>query len=497
MKIKPVTGMPLYRLDFHALYIAADKISMLFLQNMIKYLCEKAKNQGCPQHNRHYVVANINERNLYMSTIGYINVSLETFGGLLSLIFICCLYIARLHRERLEQLYLRLLICNTVLLFCDASAWLFKGRTDTFSFFMVRISNFLVFALGYLMLALFTHYFVSFLRLKDNRITKTPFYVMNGLMLLAFCLVVVSQFNHMYYVIDEYNIYHRQSWFWLSQAFGITGMILNSWLLFHHRKKMNWKEIFTFATYICLPATAMLFQILFYSIAVLYLATTICLLCIYISIQMALSQETAQKKVELEAAKTAIMLSQIQPHFLYNALQGIKEFCDDSNPTQASEALEHFSYYLRGNLDSLVDAGLVPFEKELTHIEDYLYLEKMRFPQKLNIQMELSVTDFRLPPLTVQPLIENAIRHGIVKKKGGGTLTIKTEQTEGAVIITVADDGVGFDTNEKKEDGRSHIGIENTRSRLEALCGGALVIESKKGVGTTAKIALPPKEVSR
>ena len=427
-----------------------------------------------------------------MSTIGYINVSLETFGGILSLIFIFCLYITRLHKERLEQIYIRLLVCNTVLLFCDAAAWFFKGRPDVFSFYMVRISNFIVFSLGYLMLALFTHYLVSFLRLKDSRITKTPVYVMNGLMLLAFCLVVVSQWSDMYYSIDVHNVYHRQSWFWLSQAFGIVGMLLNSWLLLSHRNKLKRNEIWTFATYICLPVAAMLFQIIFYSVAVLYLSTTICLLCIYISIQMALSQEIAQKQIELEAAKTAVMLSQIQPHFLYNSLQGIKLLCD-TNPTQASEALEHFAFYLRGNLDSLANTQLVTFEKELVHVRDYLYLEKMRFRKKLDIQWEIEARDFLLPPLTVQPLTENAIRHGIHKKKGGGTLTIKTEQTAGSIIITIADNGVGFDTAVLPKDGRSHIGIENTRSRLAALCGGTLLIESTVGVGTTAKIILPRK----
>lgn len=428
-----------------------------------------------------------------MSTIGYINVSLETFGGILSLIFIFCLYITRLQKERLERLYIRLLICNTVLLFCDAAAWLFKGRPDAFSFYMVRISNFLVFSLGYLMLALFTHYLVSFLRLKDSRITKIPVYVMNGLMLLAFCLVVVSQFNNMYYLIDGHNIYHRQSWFWLSQAFGIVGMLLNSWLLFRHRKKMKRKEIWMFTTYICLPVAAMLFQIIFYSVAVLYLATTICLLCIYISIQMAFSQETAQKNMELEVAKTAVMLSQIQPHFLYNALTGIKTLCS-SDQERAEEAIEHFSFFLRSNLDALSDTRLIPFDKEMSHVNDYFYLEKMRFRDRVILILNLEVRDFMLPPLSIQPLVENAVRYGITKKDSGGTVTITSRRQEGNILLTICDDGVGFDVNAPQVDGRSHTGIENVRSRLKLQCGGSLEIKSEKGVGTEVRITLPGKE---
>ena len=203
-----------------------------------------------------------------------------------------------------------------------------------------------------------------------------------------------------------------------------------------------------------------------------------------------LAEETANLKIELQKSRTAIMLSQIQPHFLYNSLLGIKELCD-TEPKMASEALEHFSYYLRSNLDSLSDRRMIPFEKELDHIRDYLYLEQMRFAEKLTVRWELDFTDFLLPPLTVQPLVENAVRHGIIKKSGGGTLTIRSECTEDAVIISIDDTGIGFDVEAPLEDTRSHIGIENVRSRLKTDCGGSLVIQSQKGAGTQVKIMLP------
>lgn len=193
---------------------------------------------------------------------------------------------------------------------------------------------------------------------------------------------------------------------------------------------------------------------------------------------------------ELNQNRISVMLSQVQPHFLFNALQGIKQLCD-TEPARASEALERFSFYLRGNLDSLMDKQLISFEKEMFHVNNYLYLEKMRFPNKLHIETEILYQDFLLPPLTVQTIVENAVRHGIIKRKSGGTLRIKSERTDDNIMITIRDDGLGFDLDIPKEDGRTHVGIENVRSRLMLQCGGSLVVESEAGVGTTVKIILP------
>ena len=90
-----------------------------------------------------------------------------------------------------------------------------------------------------------------------------------------------------------------------------------------------------------------------------------------------------------------------------------------------------------------------------------------------------------------QPLVENAVKHGISRKRGGGTLTIATRETEDSFEVIVSDDGNGFDTNEVKNDGRSHIGMDNVRRRIKEMCGGTVKIESKIGEGTVATVTLP------
>lgn len=427
-----------------------------------------------------------------MSTTGYINISLELFGGLLSLIFILSLSLGSLKKERLERLYIRVLSINTILLFSDAAAWIFKGHPDRFSFWMVRIANFLVFTFGYILLAVFTDYLVCFVSGKGAGISKAPSRLMWWLALSAIVLVAISQYNHMYYLIDSHNVYHRQRWFWISQIYGIICMLINGAILARYRKYLSGKELAGLAAYILMPVIAMLVQMLIYGIAVLYIATTVSALCIYISIQVEQSRKFSQEELELEKSRTAIMLSQIHPHFLYNSLSVIKGLCQ-TDPRQAELAVDHFSGFLRGNLDSLTAGSPIPFSQELSHTRHYLELEQMRFGHRLNVIYDTPVTDFLIPPLTLQPIVENAVRHGIVKREEGGTLTVATALTSDAYTVTVTDDGVGFDPSGPLQDGKKHIGIQNVRKRLQAQCSASLTIRSVRGCGTTAMITLPRK----
>ena len=197
-----------------------------------------------------------------------------------------------------------------------------------------------------------------------------------------------------------------------------------------------------------------------------------------------------QMQKELYEAKVAVMTSQIRPHFMYNALTSIAMMCE-LDPKTAKQATITFAKYLRGNMDSLKQTAPVPFTQELEHLKKYLYIEKLRFDDLLNIEYDIQATDFVLPLLSIQPLVENAVKHGVGMKEDGGTVKISTRETETAYEVVIEDDGVGFDVNEQKDDGRSHVGMENTKKRLHDMCGGEVKIESVVGKGTTAIVILP------
>lgn len=204
------------------------------------------------------------------------------------------------------------------------------------------------------------------------------------------------------------------------------------------------------------------------------------------------SIKNQKMKEELENSRITVMLSQIQPHFLYNSLTCVMDLCD-SNPKQAKAAIADFADYLRGNLSSLKSENLISFSAELEHIEKYLKLEKLRFMDELEIVYDIHSKDFMLPALSVQPLVENAVKHGVGKKIGGGTVTIHTTETEKDYIICVTDDGVGFTEGEYADDVSMHVGIENIKKRLDMMINASLEIESKIGVGTKACILIPKR----
>ena len=193
---------------------------------------------------------------------------------------------------------------------------------------------------------------------------------------------------------------------------------------------------------------------------------------------------------ELLQSKISIMLSQIQPHFIYNSLNAIKGLCL-IDPGLARETIEEFSRYLRVNLDSLSINKPVDFEREFQHVTTYLSLEKKRFNDKLNILYYIDVKNFLIPALTLQPIVENAVRHGVTKREFGGTVTIKTEDTGSDVVISVIDDGVGFDTASMENNDRINVGISNVKKRLLTMCHGTLSIHSIPDTGTTAIIKIP------
>ena len=195
-----------------------------------------------------------------------------------------------------------------------------------------------------------------------------------------------------------------------------------------------------------------------------------------------------EKEME-DGQRIQIMMSQIQPHFLFNTLTTVQALCR-KDPDKAESTLEKFGIYLRQNIDSLDNPELIPFFKELEHTKVYAEIEQIRFPS-IEIIYDIEYEDFVLPALTIQPLVENAIRHG-VRIREHGVIRISVKEMRSYIRIVIEDNGKGFDVNAPNTDTtRSHIGMKNVKDRIESMCYGTMTIDSRIDEGTKITIKIP------
>ncbi|WP_407400403.1 sensor histidine kinase [Treponema sp.] len=196
-----------------------------------------------------------------------------------------------------------------------------------------------------------------------------------------------------------------------------------------------------------------------------------------------------ENRIKLEHSLISVSQSQIQPHFVNNVLYNIKVLYS-ADPERAERMLDNLSKFLNGNKDAFDTGSIHPFERELEHVKCYLEIEKERF-DNISVVYDIGVQDFLLPPLTLQPIVENSIQHGLRPKKSGGTITVSTYRKDGNIIISVKDNGIGFDMTKPMDSGRKHLGMENTRFRIEKICNGTLDVKSIENAGTEVLITIP------
>ncbi len=395
----------------------------------------------------------------------------------------------RLKSNRLNLSFLMVCVFNLLMLLGDMPNWSCEGKTSLPAVIALYTGTTVYFAASALLLLFFTSYIMEF---PAQKVEGMGVLWRLSVLLAAVQIAcsVLSPFTGWYFFITEQNIYQRGSLFYLSQAIPLSLYLIDIRVIAAARRQLRKKEILFLLSYVILPIAAEAIQIANYGIALVNAAATFATLLIFVNIQWDRELMMQAREKELAQARIDIMISQIQPHFLYNTLTTIRQLCD-IDPKLAKESIRDFAYFLRGNMDSLTNKAPIPFEQELVHAEHYLKLEEQRFVGRLSVKTDTPVTHFSIPPLTLQPLVENAVRHGIMMRDEGGTLTIRTEETKDACIVTVSDDGVGFVPGTLSVDGSSHIGIRNVRERLQTMCGGTLKITSIPGKGTTATIVIP------
>ena len=181
----------------------------------------------------------------------------------------------------------------------------------------------------------------------------------------------------------------------------------------------------------------------------------------------------------------------MKPHYIYNVLTSIYYLCD-TDPKVAQQAVGAFSDYLRSVLENLDAGELIPFYQEIQTVQNYLSLEHMRFGNRFHASFHIEADQFLLPPFSVQPIVENAVKHGVAQSDLVGEILIESFETPEDFMVVVRDNCGGF-VAEQLRGSKTSFGLRYIQEILSMTVDGKLIIESEIGVGTTVTLQIPKK----
>lgn len=427
-----------------------------------------------------------------MFDIRTLNISIELWGAAFCVIGIMCLVLFGRPIERYRALIGAGFASGFISSCGDALAGFFRGGTGDLAWAMTHIGNNANYIANFILIAILTAYLCA--RIKDaGGASYRPWLI--GVCVSSAVMCTLTLLGVFFY-IDDNNFYHRSDWYWVASVYAAFVFIINAAITLVNRRLLGNQAFGCLLFYSVAPALAMGVQIVVYGLNFASLAVALSLAVVLVEMQARSSEalieqaeELAQTRIEVSDSRIKVMVSQIQPHFLFNTLDTIYGLCDEDKEL-AKEAIASFSRYLRTNLDSLSRSTPVPIETELEHVRTYLELERMSDEGKIAYELDVQASNFSVPALSVQTLAENAVKHGIGKREEGGNVVVQTREHPDEFTVTISDDGVGFAQDEQSETG-SGVGIANTRARLEAMCSGTLEVESEPGVGTTIVMHIP------
>ncbi|MBQ9607626.1 MAG: histidine kinase, partial [Lachnospiraceae bacterium] len=356
----------------------------------------------------------------------------------------------------------------------------------------IRMAGFYTYQFSVLSAFIFTEYVIAYWE-KDKKNNKIEHVVSGIIIVIGIILLLAAQHTGHLFIVHPNGSYETGAAQFLGYLFVAIFMVMDLVISFVHRKDLNYRQQAAFGCYILFPLISILVRKWIPEVYLVALASSLSMMVMLIVEIFEHQRKFRLQEEKNDQLKVDLMLGQIQPHFLFNVLYVIQALCKD-NP-EAAHAVRDFSMFLRHNMDSLSVNTPIPFKEELDHTQLYVSLQQLRFGTKLNVVYDLACIDFSLPTLTLQPLVENAIRYGVRKSATGeGVVKVSTKEFPDHYEVSVQDDGPGFVEGKTKNDGVSHVGINNVRERLKAVSGGSLIFNSAAGKGTKVTMILPKQD---
>ena len=432
--------------------------------------------------------------------IGPVSAGIEIFAAVICVVLLTGCLFGYHRKEKLRKCMIVLLILHIMNLLMDAVIWImeYMGKEGLFTQ-VLCVCTYLITCVVFM---LFSYGLVEYISALDE-VSKWVNYAVTIYCIAAAVLWLWGVLTGNFFGKEGSFTYDLL--YYGSQVAAIFMLCMDILLVFRHRSTQLKRDTNVMIGYAIFPLIGLLFQGV-WSMVPLYIGCTVSMVIYYMMVYVGLSgrikeqanillqQENMllQKKEELAHSREKILISQIQSHFIFNSIITIKYLCRH-NQAEAEEAIDNFSGYLRGSMDALTMEKCVSLERELNLVNHYLYLEKKRFGDKIRVEFDVKESSFLVPPLAIQTLVENAVRHGIRKKLDGGCVKIKSWKEDTDYCVSVEDDGVGMDLK-NLDISEGHVGLKNTAERLKLMCEGELKIESTPGEGTCVTVKIPVKK---
>lgn len=411
-----------------------------------------------------------------------INSVLEGFTFLMCVLLNYAI-VSRKKKTRLDQLMALVCVLMGVSVLGDFFAWTFEDVAGQAEYVAAVIGNQVTFWFTPLAFGAFCLYVFEwsqgYVPGETRSLTRPRSYagralwvLLLGMTVLGVAFVLINIFTGCLYIVNPDNSYTAGSLAWVPNALNVAQLVLLLPLVCAEENDLTPLAIGRLWSLAAgLPLISLLGELLLPNLTLSYPGYALALFFMYIELQRLQERALMAEKLELAESRTQLLSGQIRSHFIFNSLAAIGELCYE-DPKLAQKAIADFSTYLRGNMNAVGDVKLVSFDSEVSNIKSYVGLEQMNPTTPFDVEWDLQATRFMLPPLVVEPLVENAVVHGVSTRREGGLIQIRSWEEGDAYKVSVHDNGVeGVEVKGSKHNG---IAIENGRRRLELLCRGTL-----------------------
>ena len=313
------------------------------------------------------------------------------------------------------------------------------------------------------------------------------FYAVAALWTLSFIMLIISPFTTVFYHYSPANEIVRGPFYPLYLVAVLAMLILTLAGVIHWRNRLSGRYFYSFLIGL-LPMTIAVAIHIFVSVFLVFgIGIAICSVSMFSIILSDQMEQYLRQQREIAHQRASIMILQMRPHFIYNTMMSIYYLCKQ-DPDLAQQVTLDFTTYLRKIFTAIASEKLIPFTDELEHTRAYLAVEQAQFEDTLFVEYDTPHVDFLLPPLTLQPIVENAVKHGMDPDSEPLHLSIRTRRTDLGSEIIVENDGSKY---EPADDNGPHIALENIQQRLKMMCRGRIMVTSRKEGGTVVKVTIP------